>query len=113
MSSRNSGASCFESLSLRWRKRSGKITAAATTGPAKAPRPASSTPAIRTTPTARSFFSYRKPQRRYIPAENTETLKSGKAEILAWRDDLFVVRLFGNRRVRFGSGSHDVHNGRQ
>ena len=39
------------------------MAAAATTGPAKAPRPASSIPAIREMPNDRSFFSWRNPQR--------------------------------------------------
>src|SRR4030095_9502389 len=40
-----SGRTCFESLSPGQRKPSGKITAAANTGPARQPRPASSQPA--------------------------------------------------------------------
>ena len=36
---------CFESLSKGWKKFFGKITAAANTGPARQPRPASSRPA--------------------------------------------------------------------
>ena len=46
-----------------------EITAAATTGPASAPRPASSMPAMRETPSARNLRSCRKPQRRYIRAD--------------------------------------------
>src|SRR3569623_3608226 len=42
---RSAAESCFESLMLRGIPLSGRITAAATTGPASGPRPASSTPA--------------------------------------------------------------------
>ena len=43
--SRRRSVSCFESLSSSLRKSGGKITAAAVTGPARHPRPASSHPA--------------------------------------------------------------------
>src|SRR3989338_7646152 len=59
------GVSSLESLTprsarARSRRSRGRITAAATTGPAQAPRPASSTPAIREYPRARIFFSRRR-----------------------------------------------------
>ena len=74
----------MESFSFRWRKRSGRIAAAATTGPASAPRPASSIPAMRPMPRARSFFSCRNPQRilsRILSAELTDC-----AEIFSYGD---------------------------
>ncbi|MBA7714904.1 hypothetical protein ES703_123936 [subsurface metagenome] len=59
-SSRLTGVNCL--LSFIWLSqgvfiRQGRITAAATTGPARAPRPASSTPAMSRQPCASSNFS--------------------------------------------------------
>ena len=51
--SRWPAVSSFESFTPSRSKSSGKITAAATSGPASAPRPASSAPAIRRNPWAR------------------------------------------------------------
>ena len=50
----------FESVSVGCLNFSGRITAAATTGPASGPRPASSIPAMRKNPCARSARSWRK-----------------------------------------------------
>ncbi len=47
-SMRRTSLNCLESLSHGWVKSSGNITAAANTGPARQPRPASSQPASRT-----------------------------------------------------------------
>lgn len=55
--SRRAGVSFFESFSSPNAKSSGRITAAATTGPAKGPRPASSTPATGMRPSERAAFS--------------------------------------------------------
>src|SRR6266536_1381314 len=60
--SRSAASICFESSMPRGRKSRGRITAAATTGPASGAMPASSTPAIRVTP-----FSQRGPS----PARRT------------------------------------------
>src|SRR5919201_2456122 len=57
--SRWSGVSSFESLMPQRSKSSGRMTAAATRGPARAPRPASSAPAMSRNPWARSRRSYR------------------------------------------------------
>jgi hypothetical protein len=51
------GVNCLESLTPPAAKSAGRITAAATTGPASGPRPASSTPAILAYPLAVNAFS--------------------------------------------------------
>src|SRR6266542_3424438 len=56
-SSRRSGVSSLESARPSIGQSAGRITAAATSGPASAPRPASSTPATRAKPTLRSRSS--------------------------------------------------------
>ncbi len=48
---------CFESATPGTNSPGGKITAAARTGPARGPRPTSSTPAIRMVPDLSIFFS--------------------------------------------------------
>ena len=55
--SRCAGLRAFESFSRGRSTDSGRITAAATTGPARGPRPTSSTPAIRVSPPERSLRS--------------------------------------------------------
>src|SRR5271165_143979 len=60
--SRSSRRSCFESRSPRTRVSGGRMTAAATTGPKRAPRPTSSTPAIQVAPCNRAAFSNLLPQ---------------------------------------------------
>src|SRR6185295_9456207 len=57
--SRRSGSSSLLSATPRMRRSGAMMTAAATTGPARGPRPASSTPAIRVTPVFQAFASYR------------------------------------------------------
>ena len=57
--SRCGSLSSFESLMPSMSNPSGRITAAATSGPASAPRPASSAPATRVNPWAASSRSYR------------------------------------------------------
>src|SRR5439155_14125595 len=58
-SSRRSGESTFESATPRMRCSGVTTTAAATTGPASGPRPASSTPATRARPARHACPSYR------------------------------------------------------
>src|SRR5215469_9590268 len=59
-SSRCSALSCLESCTPRMNFSGAKITAAATTGPAMGPTPASSTPATTSTPVFQSLRSYRR-----------------------------------------------------
>src|SRR5580704_9515685 len=63
-SSRRSKGSFLESSNPTMRRRGFKITAAATTGPKREPRPASSNPAIRSHPRWRASRSYREEQSR-------------------------------------------------
>src|SRR5437879_13319272 len=56
--SRRSGSSSFESRSPRTLYSGSRITAAATTGPNREPRPTSSTPATKRAPHAHALFSY-------------------------------------------------------
>ena len=63
-SSRRSEGSFLESSNPTMRRRGFKITAAATTGPKREPRPASSNPAIRSHPRWRASRSYREEQSR-------------------------------------------------
>src|SRR5260221_4991532 len=65
---RRSGTSCLETSSPTMRRFGFRITAAATTGPNKAPRPASSKPAMRVQPSLRAARSKREEQRRLISA---------------------------------------------
>ena len=60
--SRTEGVNCLESLIPRQQKPAGTMTAAATTGPASGPRPASSIPATSGIPLAHSSFSNRRLQ---------------------------------------------------
>src|SRR5690349_180069 len=57
--SRCSAVSCLESFRPRMRLLSSRMTAAATTGPASGPRPASSTPAINPTGSQSRRFCFR------------------------------------------------------
>ena len=57
--SRRSGSSSFESRSPRTRYVGSRMTAAATTGPNREPRPTSSTPATKRAPHCHALFSYR------------------------------------------------------
>src|SRR6185436_4705847 len=56
-SSRSSGGTSFESLTPGMWRSGSSTTAAATTGPARQPRPTSSQPATCTNPTRRNAFS--------------------------------------------------------
>src|SRR5439155_22144546 len=58
-SARRSGERSLESARRLMRRSGSMTTAAATTGPASGPRPASSTPATRTTPARQARASYR------------------------------------------------------
>src|SRR5712691_1751190 len=58
-SSRRSAGRTLLSASPRMRRSGAMTTAAATTGPASGPRPASSTPAMRLRPVFQAFASYR------------------------------------------------------
>jgi len=60
--SRTAGVNCFESSIPRQENPAGTMTAAATTGPASGPRPASSIPATSGIPLAHSSFSNRRLQ---------------------------------------------------
>src|SRR5450631_1719553 len=64
--SRRSGGSSFESRKPRTRYLGSRITAAATTGPKREPRPTSSTPATKTAPFDHALFSYFKVQCRRL-----------------------------------------------
>src|SRR5277367_611528 len=86
--SRSSRSSCFESRSPRMRVSGGRMTAAATTGPKRAPRPTSSTPAIQVAPCNRAAFSNLLPQtsersmRSFrVAAETLSSLESSSARI--------------------------------
>src|SRR5215470_3686189 len=65
-SARRSAASFFESSRPTMRRLGLRMTAAATTGPKSAPRPASSMPAMRVQPSLRAARSKREEQRRDI-----------------------------------------------
>src|ERR1700741_1879150 len=68
-SERRSEASFFESSRPTMRRLGLRITAAATTGPNSAPRPASSMPAMRIQPSLRAARSKREEQSRLIRGE--------------------------------------------
>src|SRR5271168_5091729 len=65
-SPRRSGVNFLESSRPTMRRLGFRITAAATTGPNNAPRPASSIPAMRVQPSCRAARSKREEQRRLI-----------------------------------------------
>src|SRR5262249_16133044 len=68
--SRRSGGSSLESRSPRMRYAGSRITAAATTGTKRDPRPTSSTPATRAAPEAHAFFSNFRVQRSRLSRRN-------------------------------------------
>src|ERR1700722_2979022 len=87
-SSRRSARSSFESRKPRMRYDGSRITAAATTGPKRDPRPTSSTPATCSAPVAQARFSNFKVQRSFFSRRSL----AAEAEILS-PAERFEVRL--------------------
>src|SRR6266511_769094 len=87
---RRSGVSSLESARPSIGQSAGRITAAATSGPASAPRPASSTPATRAKPTLRSRYS------RMAVASTSES----RTGVLYWSRRSQPVWLSGQMRTK-------------
>src|ERR1700739_2475766 len=114
---RRSGSSFLESSSPTMRRFGLRITAAATTGPNSAPRPASSRPAMRIQPSRRAARSKREEQSRAMfvssnPNSSTKKMKKGQALACPPRKILWFSCLgFGcghGRRSFFAGGALDA-----
>src|ERR1043166_6694753 len=109
-SSRCLGVSCFESFRISWENFVGRTTAAATTGPASGPRPASSTPATifqpwryarasnwnigsRISRSRRGFFGH---TRGVLAQSSAQIIKLRPADFAR----AFDLDLFGQRRMQ-------------
>src|SRR4051794_9117562 len=107
--SRRSASSCFESFSPRTGRSGSRMTAAATTGPNRAPRPTSSTPATAWKPRARSSRSSVASQRILPPAGSGRIEESAILFALAETGGL---ALESAKVVQFGAadaaGAHHI-----
>src|SRR5690554_943506 len=111
---RSSSSSCFESFSPRMRRLRSSTTAAATTGPASGPRPASSTPAI----VASEDTNGRKPVRPVtsgLLALLRDEYRYGGAAPTAFSSALLVIRAGGSplglSRLRLASRLQQLDHG--
>ena len=106
VASRRSGAICLESSRPTMRRLGLRMTAAATTGPNSAPRPASSRPAMRVQPSLRAARSKREEHRRLIVGDSSTARgkKAGQQKPRSPRNAQLATRVAAS--VAYWMGGH-------